>query len=233
MRTLALVMARGGSKGVPGKNMRVLAGKPLVVHTIEEARKCRLLDRIIISTDSAEIAETARMSGAEVPFLRPQELAGDASPVIDATIHALNWLANEGYDPEYSMLLQPTSPLRTSEDMEHVIKLASDKNADAVVSVCPSTHHPYLARKIDSSGKLSNLIDTPLAGARRQDLPESFSLNGAVYLVKTKVLCEKRSWNLPGAYAYVMPQERSFDIDSEWDLQVVDFLLSQIKGDQK
>jgi CMP-N,N'-diacetyllegionaminic acid synthase len=228
IRALALIMARGGSKGVPGKNMRLVGGKPLIVHTFEAAGTSRLLDRTVLSTDDPRIAETGREFGIDVPFLRPAELAKDNSHVIDATIHALNWLAeNEGYMAEYSMLLQPTSPFRTADDIDNAIRLAVEKKADAVVSVTPSIHHPCHAKRIDPKGILEEYVDTSFSRKRRQDIPLSFSLNGAIYLVKSECLLKQKSWCPPGTYAYVMPQERSLDIDTEWDVRVADFLLMQ------
>lgn len=228
IRALALIMARGGSKGITGKNLRQVGGKPLIVHTFQAASGSRFLDRTVLSTDDPKIADAGRAFGVDVPFMRPLDLAGDLSPVIDATIHALSCLAEgEGYRPEFTMLLQPTSPLRTAEDIDNVMRLAVEKQADAVVSVTPSIHHPCLAKKVNPAGILQDFLETPFSSARRQDMPASFSLNGSIYLVRTELLIERKSWCPTGAYAFVMPHERSLDVDSEWDLTVADLLLSR------
>ena len=223
---LGLIVARGGSKSIPRKNIRPAGGKPLIAHTIEAALASGCLDRVILSTDDPEIAEVAEKYGAEVPFMRPAEMAGDASPVIDASLHAFQWLEkNEHYFPMFGMLLPPTSPLRTAGDIQKAVALAVERNADAVVGVTEADRHPYLMKKIDGQGRLSPFMDTPLSESRRQDLPPVYAINGAIYLVKRTVLQEQRSWCPAGALAYVMPAERSLDVDTPWDLTLVDLVL--------
>ena len=158
--------------------------------------------------------------------MRPAEMAGDASPVIDATLHAFQWLEkNESYFPMFGMLLQPTSPLRTAGDIQKAVALAVERDADAVVGVTEADRHPYLMKKIDGQGRLSPFMDTPLSESRRQDLPPVYAINGAIYLVKRTVLQEQRSWCPAGALAYVMPAERSLDVDTPWDLKLADLIL--------
>ena len=225
-QTLALIVARGGSKGVPRKNLRLVAGHPLIAYTFLAARRSRMLDRTIVSTDDPEIADTARRYGVEVPFMRPPELAGDDSHVVDATLHALDWLERcDGYCPEQIMLLQPTSPFRTEEDIDRAILVALERHAPAVVSVCESSGHPCLAKRIRPDGKLTPFVESDFQTSRRQQLPEAYDLNGAIYLVRREVLLEERSWCPSGAHAYVMPPERSMDIDSPWDLHVADWVM--------
>lgn len=224
-RILGLVVARGDSQRVPRKNLRMLGGKPLVVHTFEAARAALSLDRIVLSTDSIEIANLARQHGVEVPFLRPAELAGDTSRVIDSAIHALQWLAsNDAYVADYIMLLQPTSPFRTAHDIESAIRLARGAlgGTDAVVSVTEAEAHPFLSREIDAAGRLWPLNG---AGNWHQELPSLHAVNGAVYLVKTSCLFEQRSWCPAGALAYVMPQDRSLDIDTEWHFELAELIM--------
>ncbi len=224
----ALVVARAGSKSIPRKNVQPVAGKPLIVHTFEAARACPLLDRVLVSTDDSEVAELALRQGVEVPFMRPAELAGDASPVMDATLHALRWLEeNEHYAPDYVLLLQPTSPLRTAQDIEASIRLALDRSARAVVSVTPAENHPYQLKKMDEQGVLSPWMESNLSGARRQDLPPVYALNGAIYLVRREVLLEEKTWCPQGALAYTMPPERSLDMDTPWDLKLAGLLLAE------
>lgn len=225
-RCLGLVTARRGSKGLPGKNIRVVGGKPLIAWTLEAARNAALLDQVVVSTDDREIAETARRWGADVPFLRPAELARDESPHIDVVLHALAWLdEREEYRPDYVALLQPTSPLRTGEDIDGAVSLAREKNADAVVSVCETHDHPYLVRRLTADGRLEEFVPCPLAYARRQDLPPAYALNGAIYVNRRETLLASRTLCPAGALAYPMPVERSLQVDTVWDLRLAEYIL--------
>ncbi len=226
MAIIALISARGGSKGIPRKNVLPIAGKPLIAWTIAAALGSRKLSRLLVSTDDVEIAEVAREHGAEVPFLRPAELARDDSPVIDAVEHALRWFERtEGNLPEYMLLLQPTSPLRTTADIDGAIGLAYERRAEAVLSVCEASPHPYLARSIARDGSLGDFTDQPAKPARRQDYPPAYVLNGAIYVNRVESLLVSRNFQPPGALAYVMPVERSCDIDAPIDLQIAELLL--------
>ena len=149
MNCLAIITARGGSKGLPGKNIKLMAGKPMIVWTIEAARQAQSVARVCVSTDDAAIASVSRDWGAEVPFLRPVELARDDTPGIAPVLHAVKWMEeHEGYRPDYVMLLQPTSPLRTAQDITSATELAESKGGDSVVSVSEVKHHPCWAMKI-------------------------------------------------------------------------------------
>ncbi len=226
-RCLGLVTARGGSKGLPGKNVRMLGGKPLIAWTLEAAQKANSLHRTIVSTDDREIAETARRFGADVPFMRPAELAHDDSPHMDAVLHALTWLDEHEDDrPDYVVLLQPTSPLRTALDIDGAVALAREKNADAVVSVCPTHDHPYLVRRLTEEGTLEEFLPCSLAYARRQDLPPAYALNGAVYVIRRDILLAQRTLLPPPTYAYLMSIERSLQIDTPWDLRMLESMLT-------
>ena len=227
---IGLITARGGSKSIPGKNIKPLAGKPLIAWTVEAALQSKGLDRVMVSTDDEKIAQTARQWGAEVPFLRPGELAGDASPHILAVQHALEWLQDhEGERPEYIMLLQPTSPLRATQDIDAVIELAKEKNADAVVSVCESKNHPYTTYRLTENGMLEVYVSSDIGYLRRQDLPPAYVLNGAIYLNRCDSLLGAITFVPEGAYPYIMPLERSMDIDTLWDFALVEFVI-QNKG---
>lgn len=224
---LAVIPARGGSKGLPRKNVLPLAGRPVIAYSIKAALDSRLLSGIpVVSTDDCEIAEVARQWGAQVPFLRPSELSEDETATIPVLLHAIRWLEkNSSSSPDYIMLLQPTSPLRTAEDIDNVIQLALDNDADGVVSVCTSSHHPYLAKKVDQEGKIQDFI--PIGGThnRRQDLPSAYTVNGAIYLAKRDVLLEQQTFYTESTYAYIMPVERSLDIDTPWDLFLAERIL--------
>jgi CMP-N,N'-diacetyllegionaminic acid synthase len=225
---LGLVTARGGSKSIPGKNVKLLAGKPLIRWTIDEARKTHLVSRLLVSTDDEEIRSVSLAGGAEVPFLRPAEIAGDTSPHIDVMIHALDWLKNEqNYIPDYVLLLQPTSPFRTVQDIDGVIRMAMDNpKADALIGVCEADNHPLLIKKLDSQGRLEDYIRSDLAYLRRQDLPPAYVINGAIYLNKPSALRRKRKLIPKGALAYIMPKERSLDVDTPWDFHVAELIMN-------
>ncbi|KAB2646787.1 MAG: acylneuraminate cytidylyltransferase family protein [Verrucomicrobia bacterium] len=228
MRIAALIPARGGSKGIPRKNLVPLAGKPLIAWTIEAALGSDKLSRVLVSTDDAEIAAVARQYGAEVPFLRPPELARDETGTLEVALHALDWIEQNTTDrPEYLLLLQPTSPLRTTADIAAAIHLAQTRGADAVLGVCEAEPHPYLARRMDESGVLSDFIPAREASGRRQDFPPAYILNGALYLNRCTSLRASRVFQPPGALAHVMPRERSLDIDTPDDLRLAELLLTK------
>jgi len=227
--TIGLITARGGSKSIPQKNIKMLAGKPLIAWTIEVALQCKYLSRIIVSTDDEKIAEVARQWGAEVPFIRPAELARDDSSSISAVLHAIHWLEEkEGFCPEYIMQLQPTSPFRTAEDISRAIELAKDRHAVAVVSVCEAERHPYLCKRILDDGTLADFMKTDINYLRRQDFPPAYALNGAIYLNQRGALLRDQTDLPEGTVAYVMPQERSIDIDTPWDWHLAELILKDI-----
>jgi CMP-N,N'-diacetyllegionaminic acid synthase len=229
---LALITARGGSKSVPKKNIRLVAGKPLIAWTIEAAKSCKNLDRVVVSTDDEEIAQTAREWGAEVPFTRPPELAQNDSPHIPVVIHAVEWMeSHEAIKSDYVLLLQPTSPLRSSQDIDDSIQLALEHDADSVVSVCEAPYHPYLAKNI-VDGRLEDFMPPPEGYLARQTLPRSFVNNGAIYLVRRDILMERQTLYTDNSYAYVMPAERSLDIDTPWDLHLAQLILKDLGDPQ-
>jgi CMP-N-acetylneuraminic acid synthetase len=222
--TLALVVARGGSKSIPRKNLAPLAGKPLLAWTIEAAHVCETEVRIVVSTDDAEIADVARAARAEVPFMRPPELARDDTPSIDVVLHAVEQLASGGYYPDRVLLLQPTSPLRAPDDIDAAFRLADERDATSVVSVCEARNHPWLTKRVTAGGLLEDFIaHEPVV--RRQDLEPAFALNGAVYLTRTGWLRSHRSFYSEPTHAYVMPAERSVDVDEPWDLELCELIL--------
>lgn len=225
---VGVIPARSSSKSIPRKNIAMVAGKPLIAHTIQAALDAKLIDRVIVSTDSQEIADMARSFGAEVPFLRPPELAQDDTPGIEPIIHAARWLNNnDDYHPDYVMVLQPTSPLRTAEDIEAAVQLAQKQQADSVVSVCPVHQHPYWMKRITDDGRLVDFLSLGTDYTRRQDLPPVYALNGAIYLVRCEVLLEHKTFYTDHTYAYVMPPERSLDIDTLQDLYLAGLILKE------
>ncbi len=226
MRVLAVITARGGSKTVPRKNVVPVAGRPLIAWTIESALGAACLDRVIVSTDDEEIAEVARREGAEVPFARPAELSGDASPHIPVVQHAVSWVeTHQGLRPESVLLLQPTTPLRTSEDIEEAFRILQETACDSVVSVCEAATHPYLTKRITADGRIQDFVETPTGYLARQSLPPVYALNGAIYLVRRDILMERGTFQTENTCAYIMPPERSMDIDTPWDLLLADLIL--------
>jgi CMP-N,N'-diacetyllegionaminic acid synthase len=223
---VAMIPARGGSKQTPQKNIATLGGKPLIAWTIEAARASSRIDRVIVTTDYRNIAEVSQDYGAEVPFIRPKELARDDTPGIEPIIHALRWCGeNEKYHPDCVMVLQPTSPLRTVGDIDAAISLLEEKDADSVISVTPAKDHPWWVKKVDDRGRLSDFLVQNETTTYRQKLPAVYRLNGAVYLARRNVLLEKRTWYAEKTYAYIMPEERSLDIDTPWDLYLANLIL--------
>ena len=198
----------------------------MIAHTILAALSAKLLDRVVITTDDVEIAEVSRQFGAETPFMRPAELAADetlAEPVIE---HALRWLEdNEDYRPDYVMLLQPTSPLRTSEDIDNSIKIAVENDADGVVSLCEPKHHPYLVKRLGDQGEIVDFVPLDRSYKRRQDLPPAYGLTGAVYMVKREIMLEQKTFYTDRTFPYIMPVERSVDIDTPWDLALAELMM--------
>lgn len=228
-KILAVITARGGSKSIPKKNIKKLAGKPLIAWTIEAAKKSRLLTRTIVSTDDAEIARVAKRYGAEVPFMRPAEYAQDTSTSMEVVQHALRWLKeneNEIYD--YLMILQPTSPFRTAEDVDECIKLAVDKKADSVMSM--KELDDFASKKIKKikNGKiLPYFEDEGSQSSRRQDLEKMYKRNCAVYLTSTRSILRGDLFGKK-SHAYIMPEERSLDINKPADFELAQFLARKL-----
>jgi len=222
---LCLIPARGGSKGVPGKNIKPLAGKPLIAWTIEQALACKYLSRVIVSTDSGAVAETARTFGAEVPFMRPAHLAEDATPTWPVLRHAVEETEKQtGKKVEAVVLLQPTSPLRKTADIDGAIERFQQQSCQAVFSVSPSKNNPYYNMvELNAAGYLEQCkaIDPP--PARRQDAPEVYVLNGAVYVYKREVLFLYETFShLKQVIPYIIPRERSLDVDTFDDFEAAE-----------
>jgi N-acylneuraminate cytidylyltransferase len=222
-RVLALIAARGGSRGVPRKNLRIAGGKPLLAWTAAAARASRYVDRVVTSTDDEEIREEALRCGSEVPFLRPARLATDEATSVDVALDALGRLP--GFD--YLVLLQPTSPLRTADDIDRAIELCRASGAPSCVTVRRAAESPWWMYTLADGKRLEPVV----AGARatrRQDLPAAYLLNGAVYVAETSALLAHRTFVMSGTVALEMPDERSIDIDTESDLALADQRLQSL-----
>ncbi len=222
-RILGVIPARGGSKGIPRKNLTMFGGKPLIAWTIEAGLHSRYIDRLILSSEDPEIITVAATWGCEVPFVRPAELSRDETPGIEPVIHAIQTLKTT-YD--YVILLQPTSPLRTTEDIDNCIYYCIQENAPSCVSVCAAQSSPYWMYILNQQKRLIPLMPEEHSITRKQDLPPVYVLNGAIYMAFIPNLMQERSFINRQTIAYTMPVERSLDIDSEVDLLYGSFLLS-------
>ena len=226
MKVIGIIPARGGSKSVPHKNIRPLCGVPLIDYTIRAAQASRGLARTIASTDSAEIASVCREHGAEVPFIRPASLAQDDTATLPVLLHALEQLA-ESYDA--IMVLQPTSPLRSAEDIDRSIELLeSTPEADSVISVVQvGDHHPARMKTIENGWLVNPPFAEQTEGMPRQALPAYYLRNGAIYLTRMAILRSRQSLQGQHCLPYIMPEERSVNIDAETDFLLAEALLSR------
>ena len=215
-RVLALITARGGSKGLPRKNVLPAGEKPLIAWTIAAAQESSVIDHLVLSSDDEEIIKVARVWGCDVPFRRPTELASDSASSMDVVLHALKALP--GY--EYLVLLQPTSPLRTGGDIDAAFHLMLEQGASSCVSVCEADQSPYWMYQLDQDKRLSSLLSALPGATRRQDLPPVYVLNGAIYIAKVAQLIDSHTFINDHTVAYVMPRERSLDIDTAEDFEI-------------
>ncbi len=227
MSILALIPARGGSKGVPKKNIRMLNGLPLIAYTILAAKKVERLSSVVVSTDSREIAGIALKFGGEVPFLRPACLASDTASSIDVVLHAIDWFENRGIHYSHVVLLQPTSPLRDHTDIERSLDIYFNNHCDSLVSVCEAKVHPYLCRSFDEKGRLCDFMPQVDRHVRRQDMPRAYQLNGAIYIAPVGLLKEKRSFYGETVLPYIMDTYKSLDIDTELDFKVAELIMKE------
>ena len=228
LRYLGIIPARGGSKRLPGKNISLLNGKPLIAYTVEAAQHSSRLWRSVVSTDDPEIAEVARRLGAETPFLRPAAIASDASPMLGVIEHALRHLEQAGEMIDAVVLLQPTSPFRTSRHVDEAIELFERTGADTVTSVCCAQHHPYYGWTV-REGELTPFFSLAHQAMTRQELPPAFFENGAIFVIKRAVVA---GGSIYGARTvpYLMDQLSSVDIDTADDFAWAEYLLLRGEG---
>ena len=226
MKILAIIPARGGSRGVPGKNIRLLNGKHLICHTIEEALKSFYPLRVIVSTDDAVIASISDKCGADI-IRRPDELARDDSPRIDAVFHVIDSMKNE-IVPDIVILLQATSPLRNTEDIDAAIELYLNNKCDSVsvISMCKVDHSPYWCFRFDNDD-FKPLFGDEYLRIRRQELPEIYRPNGAIYITSLSNLYKNKEFYCDNIIPYIMPAERSIDIDEEIDFLIAEQLIKK------
>ena len=232
MNICVTIAARGGSKGLPGKNIKQLMGKPLIAYTIEQASACRMIDRVIVSTDSVEIAAVARKFHADVPFLRPKKLAADKTGKLCVLQHAVEYLKEkEGYSPDYVVDLDPTSPLRIVEDIKGCIRLMIKKPCDVVITGSLAKKNPYFNMVEEGKNQKIRLCKTNYQNKPccRQAAPKVYDMNASIYVYKTASLMKMRSLWDGFVRLYEMPPERSVDIDREIDFKMVEVLMKEMR----
>ena len=226
-RIIAIIPARSGSKGLPGKNIRLLNGKPLIAYSIMQARETGVFDEIFLSTDSREYADIAVQYGASVPFLRSAELASDSASTWDCVREALEQYRLRGRTFDILVLLQPTSPLRAAGDITGAIEQMVHADADSVVSVCRAEHSPLLCLALPGNNSLKGFAKCESLTKGRQELPAFFRINGAIYAVSVSFFLKAKKIYEGNSFAYIMPRERSLDIDTLLDFQFAELLLTQ------
>ncbi len=224
---LAVIPARGGSKGIPRKNLRVVAGKPLLAYTVDAARASRRLTRVVLSTDDAEIARAGHALGVEVPFMRPTDLGLDGSPMLPVLQHAVGEMTSRGFVPDAVVLLQPTSPLRRPEHIDAAVEMLASTGADSVVSVVEVPHQFTPASLMRLEGdRLQPMTGGPLV-LQRQDKPRLYARNGPAVLALRSAQLARGALYGEDTRALLMTPDDSLDIDGAWDLELFEFILSR------
>lgn len=225
---LYIIPARGGSKGLPRKNVKTLVDKPLIAWTIDAALKSKYINKVVVSTDDSEIANISKKYGANV-ILRPAELATDTASTMDVIIHTLNYLNNnKNYRPDFVVLLQCTSPLRDENHIDEAIEkiIYSEKEVDTLISVTKEEHPPWWLRTINTEGYIERYFESEVnKSARRQDFKDLYRPNGAIYIAKTEVLLKHKSFQTIKTIPYLMSYQSSIDIDTEFDFMLAETII--------
>lgn len=230
-KILGIITARGGSRGIPGKNIKILGGKPLIAYTIETALMSSLMSDIIVSTEDKNIADIARSFGAEVPFYRPAELATDTTGHLEVVTHALNFMEDiKGKIYDYVVILQPTSPFRKIEDIDETIKKIIHHNADSAFSMyeIEPSYHPIKIKKMEGDKVFPYALEEQ-EGLRRQDLPVAYKRSGAVYVTKRDLIIKEGRLFGDNLVGHLVPKDRSIDIDTEIDWLVAEYMYKKLK----
>ena len=229
MKRLCTICARGGSKGVPNKNIRQIGGKPLIVHSVLQAQLSGLFEAIAVSSDSPEILNISKKSGVDHLIFRPQDLASDSAPKLPAIQHCVNEVERiSGENFDVIVDLDVTSPLRLTKDIEGAVRLLEEKNVSNVITGCPARRSPYfnlVERDEDDYVRLSKPPEQIIT--RRQDAPECFDMNASIYVWKREGLIGRKSIFNADTLLFVMPEERSIDVDHEWEFEYVEFLFNK------
>lgn len=230
MRNIAIITARSGSKALPDKNIKELCGKPLIAYTIECALRSGQFDKVFVSTDSPKYAEIAARFGADASFLRSEETSGDAASSWDVVREVIGRFEQKGEFFDRIMLLQPTAPLRTAADIRNSFALLEEKDANSVVSVCEMEHSPLWINTLGEDLCMDNFRREDYCD-RRQELPTYYRLNGVIFLVRREEL-EQPQMLRHKSYAYIMPAERSIDIDTEFDFKIAECCMREGKNNE-
>ncbi|MHA1313175.1 MAG: acylneuraminate cytidylyltransferase family protein [Candidatus Helarchaeota archaeon] len=229
LKIICIICARGKSKGFPRKNIQKLKGKPLIIHTLEIAQKCDLIDDIVVSTDDDEIAQVLKNFGYDIPFKRPPELATDEISIYPVILHAIKW-ARQNWKKDWDLIidLQVTSPYRLVEDIEKAIQILVENDHDNVFSVTLAPNNPYF-NLVEKNKKGEIYISKDLKNPifRRQDAPEVYAINGSIYIWKLKTFMKNQVLIDKNTGIYVMPRERSIDIDEEIDLRILECIMKE------
>jgi len=229
-RILGIIPARGGSKGIPHKNIMKICDKPLIAYSIEAAKESKYIDYILVSTDDTCIKEVSLRYGAKVPFLRPDEISTDRAKSIDVVLHGIDYLKEHNENFHYVILLQPTSPLRTSDDIDTAIESVIEANKDSLISVCECSENPILMRTIENE-KLKPVLEFNGDNLRRQELPTFYVFNGAIYINKVDMLQNKKEFVDENTIPFIMDIKKSIDIDNIIDAKIAEMILKENKND--
>lgn len=230
-KILAVILARGGSKAIPKKNIKKLADHPLIAYTICEALRSKKIDRIIVSTDDPKIQKVSIKYGAEAPFKRPKSLSGDKAKPVECILHATKWAEKDsGYKYDYVVELLCTNPFKTVKDIDNALDKQIKTNADSVIAVMPlEDHHPIRIKKI-VNGRIEDFVLKEIPESRRQDLkPKAYIRNGSIYCMRRDMLEKKIRYGTKESLAYVMPRERTVNIDEPMDFVIADYLMKKQK----
>ena len=225
MNVCTIITARGGSKGIPRKNIKLLNGKPVIAYSIEPSISSSLIKNTYVTTEDSEISEVSKEYGAEI-INRPPHLAEDTSTSVDVILHALDYLEKNNNLPDFFVLLQPTSPLRSKEDIENAIYLFTKNECNALISVCEIDHTSMLSLTIENNF-LKPTCDENFLNTRRQELPDYYCPNGAIYIITPESLRKDKTFYPKRTIPYIMPKERSVDLDTEFDFKLAEFLLKK------
>ncbi|AEB75675.1 cytidylyltransferase domain-containing protein [Clostridium botulinum] len=229
-KILAIIPARGGSKGIHHKNIMKICNKPLIAYSIEAANESKYIDYILVSTDDEDIKDVSLEYGAKVPFLRPKEISDDKAKSIDVVLHAIDYLKKYNEEFDYVVLLQPTSPLRTMEDIDKGIENIINSKVDSLISICECDENPVLMRTIENN-KLNTIFEFKGDNLRRQELPKFYIFNGALYINKVDMLLNEKAFVNEDTMPFIMDRYKSIDIDNMLDAKIVELILKENKND--
>ena len=226
-KILGLIPARGGSKGLPGKNLKNLSGKPLIAWTVEASLQSKYIDKTVVTTDSKDIASIAKKYGASTPFLRPAELAGDTARSVDAVFHTLEQLAKAGEIYDITVFMQPTSPLRTAENIDNALEYFFKKKANSVISVCECEHSPVWSNILPHDNNMTGFVREEYKNLPRQKIPTHYRINGAIYIGYNNYIKENDGFLAKETCAYIMEEKNSVDIDTIIDFKLAEIILGE------